>query len=438
MNILEIISKKRDKHELSSGEINWFVKEYTNGAVADYQASALLMAIYLNGMSRRETIDLTMAIMHSGEQLDLHDTLDFVIDKHSSGGVGDKTSLVVLPLVAACGVPAAKLSGRGLGYSGGTLDKMESIPGWTPNLSIDQIKAQVADIGLVLAGQTASLAPADGKLYALRDVTSTVGCLPLIASSIMSKKLAAGGDGIVLDVKIGSGAFVKTVEEGRLLAETMVNIGHDAGRNTVAVLSDMNQPLGNAAGNSLEVAEAIRTLRNDRSSPDDFWEHCLKIGSYMLYLAGRAETLEACEARLIEARDSGDGIEKFRQMVTAQGGSGDIIDNLDRLPQANFIADVTATSTGYIKQIDTENLGWAVVNLGGGRRQKTDPINPAVGFVMPVKVGDFVVKGQVLATIHADNVGGFNQAKQLILSSIQIVGEKVDKLPLFYGVVNSS
>lgn len=436
MNILEIISKKRDKQELTTDEINFFIEGYTAGTIADYQASALLMAIYINGMGRRETVDLTMAMTHSGEMLDLHDTLDFVIDKHSSGGVGDKTSLVVLALVAACGVPVAKMSGRGLGYSGGTLDKMESIDGWTPNLPIEKIKAQAADIGLVLAGQTASLAPADGKLYALRDVTATVGCMPLIAGSIMSKKLAAGGDGIVLDVKIGSGAFVKTLEEGRTLAQIMVNIGKDAGRKTVAILSDMNQPLGHAAGNGLETLEAIQTLKNDPATPADFWEHCLEIGSYMLFLAGAADNPEMGKAMLTDARDSGRAFEKFKQMIVAQGGSSAVIDDPSQLPRANIIKPVVAARSGCIQQIDTEKLGWTVVHLGGGRVQKTDKIDPSVGFVMPIQVGDQVTAGETLATIHAADEAGFEQAKQSILESIQIGDDQTDPLPLFYGIVD--
>ncbi len=435
MNIVEIISKKRDNHELSAEEIGWFIQAYTAGEVADYQASALLMAIYINGMSRRETVDLTLAMVASGETLDLHDTLDFVVDKHSSGGVGDKTTLVVLPLVAACGVPVAKMSGRGLGYSGGTLDKMEAISGWTSNLPIDQIKKQVTDIGLVLAGQTASLAPADGKLYALRDVTGTVGCMPLIASSIMSKKLAAGSDAIVLDVKIGSGAFIKTLEDGRRLAEIMVNIGKDAGRKTVAVLSDMNQPLGHAAGNGLETHEAILALKNDPATPADFWEHCLKIGSHMLVLAGKADGLEAAEALLTEARDSGAALEKFKQMVAAQQGDISQIDDPSTLPQAGYMADVVATQAGTIQSMDTEMLGWTVVYLGGGRAQKTDEIDPAVGFVMPVRVGDKISKGERIATVYAKNQAGYERAKKSILNSIKIGPDEVDPLPHFYGVV---
>ncbi|MEM9777432.1 MAG: thymidine phosphorylase [Chloroflexota bacterium] len=435
MNIVEIISEKRDKQMLTTGEIDWFIKKYTAGDIPDYQASALLMAIYINGMSRRETIDLTLAMVASGETLNLHDTLDFVVDKHSSGGVGDKTSLVVLPLVAACGVPVAKMSGRGLGYSGGTLDKMEAISGWTPNLSISQIKKQVTDIGLVLAGQTASLAPADGKLYALRDVTGTVGCMPLIASSIMSKKLAAGSDAIVLDVKIGSGAFIKSLEDGRKLAEIMVNIGKDAGRKTVAVLSDMNQPLGHASGNALETLEAILALKNDPATPADFWEHCLKIGSHMLVLADKADSLEAAEDMLKQARDSGVALEKFKQMVGAQGGDVSQIDEPSKLPQAPVIADVVATKSGYIRSMNTEQLGYAVVNLGGGRVQKTDVIDPAVGFVMPVRVGDSINAGDSIATVHAKDEESFEEAKQAILRSVKIGAEPVEPLPYFYGVV---
>ncbi len=435
MNIVEIISKKRDKQELTAEEINWFIQAYTAGDIADYQASALLMAIYINGMNRRETVDLTLAMVASGETLDLHDTLDFIVDKHSSGGVGDKTTLVVLPLVAACGVPVAKMSGRGLGYSGGTLDKMEAISGWTPNLPINKIKSQVAEIGLVLAGQTASLAPADGKLYALRDVTATVGCMPLIASSIMSKKLAAGSDAIVLDVKIGSGAFIKTVEDGQTLARIMVNIGKDAGRKTVAVLSDMNQPLGHAAGNGLEVYEAIQALTNDPATPADFWNHCLKIGSYMLVLAGRADGLSAAEKLLQDARDDGSAFEKFKQMVAAQSGDLTMVDDPSKLPKAGFIADVLAETSGFIQAVDTEKLGYAVVFLGGGRVQKTDQIDPSVGFVMPVKVGEPISAGEPLVTVHAADQAGFERAKQSILESIQIGGEKVASLPHFYGVI---
>ncbi|MBE2224041.1 MAG: thymidine phosphorylase, partial [Anaerolineae bacterium] len=318
MRMVDLISIKRDGGELSTAEINWFITEYTADNIPDYQVSALLMAIYLRGMNRRETVDLTLAIASSGDQLDLHDVAPFVVDKHSSGGVGDKTTLVVQPIVAACGVPVGKMSGRGLGSSGGTLDKMESFTGWSCQMSLDQFKAQLADIGLVLAGQTAKLAPADGKLYALRDVTGTVASTPLIAGSIMSKKLAAGADAIVLDVKVGSGAFMPTVEAAKELAQIMVNIGNDAGRKTAALISDMNQPLGNAIGNALEVKEAIETLQG--GGPEQLWAHVLDISAYMLLLAGKAATLDEAKEMARAVRANGAALQKFRAMVGAQGG----------------------------------------------------------------------------------------------------------------------
>ncbi len=352
MNIIDIIAQKRDGNALSTEQINWFIEQYTNGSITDYQASALLMAIYIRGMSRNEIIDLTQAMADSGDQLSLHDVADYIVDKHSSGGVGDKTSLVVLPLVAACGVPVGKMSGRGLGSSGGTLDKMESISGWSGELSLQQFRTQLREIGIVLASQSADFAPADGKLYALRDVTATVSSIPLIAASIMSKKLAAGADGIVLDVKVGSGAFMKTLEEARELAEIMVTLGKDAGREAIAILSDMNQPLGHAVGNALEVREAIATLR-DHEPPADFWEHCLLIAAHMLYLAGKADTLDKCRDLVRSARDKGKAFSKFRAMVEAQGGDIAQVDHPERLPQAVMEEPVYAPRSGYVAAIDT-------------------------------------------------------------------------------------
>ena len=365
MNITDLITQKRDGEELSTEQINWFIEQVTEETIADYQTAALLMAIYIQGMSRREIGDLTLAMAASGDQLDLHDIADYVVDKHSSGGVGDKTSLVVLPLVAACGVPVGKMSGRGLGSSGGTLDKLESFTGWSSGLSIDGFRQQLSEIGFVLAGQSADLAPADGKLYALRDVTATVSSVPLIAASIMSKKLAAGADGIVLDVKVGSGAFMKTVEEARELATIMVNIGKDAGRDTVAILSDMNQPLGHAIGNALEVQEALATLRND-NPPADFWEHCLHSAAYMLLLAGSAETLDECRVLARAARDNGKALKKFRAMVAAQGGDPALVDDPTKLPEAVLVEPVYAPFDGTIAAIDAEAVGWAGVHLGAG------------------------------------------------------------------------
>ncbi|MEI2607879.1 MAG: thymidine phosphorylase [Candidatus Promineifilaceae bacterium] len=433
MRMVDVISIKRDGGELSTEAIQWFIQGITEGIVPDYQAAALLMAIYLQGMSRRETVDLTLAMAHSGDQLDLHDTVPFTIDKHSSGGVGDKTTLVVQPLVAACGVPVGKMSGRGLGSSGGTLDKMESIRGWSCDLSLPQFKQQLHDIGLALAGQTAHLAPADGKLYALRDVTGTVASMPLIAASIMSKKLAAGADAIVLDVKLGSGAFMPTVAKARELAEIMVNIGQDAGRQTVALLSDMNQPLGEAIGNVLEVKEAITTLQG--GGPSDFWSHCLEVAGQMLLLAQKATTLEEAKGLVTEARDRGRAWEKFHQMVQAQGGDVTQIEQPDTWPLAPFVETVNAPETGYAAAMDTHTIGWCSVHLGAGRLVKSDTLDHAVGLVMPLKIGDQVAQGQPIATIHANSPEKLAQARAELLAAITWSEKPVARLPHFYGTI---
>ena len=338
MNMIELIEQKRDDGELSTRQIEWFVDAYSADKVPDYQAAALLMAIYLRGMNRRETVDLTLAIANSGDQLDLHDVVPFVVDKHSSGGVGDKTTLVVQPIVAACGIAMGKMSGRGLGLSGGTLDKMESFPGWTAALSLEQFKKQLSEIGLVLAGQTARLAPADGKLYALRDVTGTVANVSLIASSIMSKKLAAGADAIVLDVKMGQGAFMATLSDARELARLMVDIGKDAGRETVALISDMNQPLGHAVGNSLEVQEAITTLHGE--GPADLRAHCLEVAGLLLFLGSKASSLVEAKQLADGALKDGQALAKFRMMVERQGGQTELVDYPEKFPKAPFVETV--------------------------------------------------------------------------------------------------
>ena len=434
MNMIDIIAQKRDGGELSSEQINYFIEGYTAGEIPDYQAAALLMAIYINGMNRRETVDLTLANARSGAQLDLHDVAPFVVDKHSSGGVGDKTTLVVQPLVAALGVPVGKMSGRGLGSSGGTLDKMESIDGWSFELPLDQFRQQLGDIGLALAGQSVSLAPADGLLYALRDVTATVSNKSLIAASIMSKKLAGGADGIVLDVKTGSGAFMQTEEDARELAQIMVAIGEDSGRRTIALLSDMNQPLGHAIGNALEVKEALDTLRGD--GPEDFWQHCLKVAGYMLLLAGKAETIEEAEQLATAARDDGRALAKFREMVAAQGGDVAQIDNPDLLPQARFVEDIVILRDGYVAAMDTAELGWASVNLGAGRLVKSDAIDHAVGFTLSAKIGDRVSAGQVIGTVHANDTAKLEEARKEILEAIELSDTPVEPSPNFYGVVS--
>ena len=433
MRMVEIIEAKRDGKQLTTEEIEWFVRAYTAGNVPDYQAAALLMAIYFQGMDRRETVDLTLAMARSGDQLDLHDTVPFVVDKHSSGGVGDKTTLVVQPLVAACGVPFGKMSGRGLGSSGGTLDKMESFAGWSADLSLPRFKEQLRDIGLVLAGQTANLAPADGELYALRDVTGTVANVSLIAASIMSKKLAAGADAIVLDVKVGKGAFMPDLGAARELARLMVDIGQDAGRKTVALIADMNQPLGHAVGNALEVKEALATLNGD--GPADFWNHCLEIAGNLLLLAGKCANLDEGKDLASAARADGRAIDKFRAMVVAQGGDGRMVDEPDRLPTATFVEDVTTLSEGYVAGIDAGEIGWSCVRLGGGRLVKAGHIDHAVGKVIPIKVGDYLQTGDLIGTIHANDPAALAAAKQELSQSIAWSEEKVTPLPHFYETV---
>lgn len=436
MRIVDIIAKKRDGKALSTDDIRWFIQRYTDDLVTDYQAAALMMAIYLQGMTPRETVDLTLAMARSGDWVDLHNIVPYAVDKHSSGGVGDKTSLVVLPLVAACDVPVAKMSGRGLGFSGGTLDKMESIPGWSPNVPLPHFKRQIEDVGLVLAGQTANLAPADGKLYALRDVTATVSSIPLIAASIMSKKLAAGADGIVLDVKVGSGAFMKTAEQARHLAQTMVSIGQDAGRDTVALLSNMNQPLGYAVGNSLETAEAIHVLQNAPDTPVDFWEHCQEVAAYMLVFAKRANNIEEAKQLIVEARDSGRGLEKFREMVRSQGGDVSFIDQPDLFEKAPIIVELKAKKSGYISQIDTDVIGWTCVRMGGGRAEKGEDIDPAVGMIIQHKVGDQIQAGDTIAVIHARTVETQAIAERDIRRAFHLSQTPIPPLPQFYGVIS--
>jgi pyrimidine-nucleoside phosphorylase len=431
--MVDLIEKKRDGLALTTAEIEWFVQGVAGETIPDYQTAALLMAIYLRGMTRQETVDLTLAMAHSGDQLDLHDVAPFVVDKHSSGGVGDKTTLVVQPLVAACGVPVGKMSGRGLGSSGGTLDKMESFAGWRLDMSLTQFKRQLAEIGLVLAGQTADLAPADGKLYALRDVTATVASMPLIAASIMSKKLAAGADAIVLDVKVGSGAFMPTVAAAQELAQIMVNIGCDAGRQTVALLSDMNQPLGHAIGNALEVQEAIVTLQG--GGPADFALHCELVAGHMLLLAGRAASLPEAMDLAADVRANGRALEKFRQMVQAQGGDGRVVDTPALLPQAALVEPVLAPRDGVVAAMDTGKIGWAAVHLGGGRLVKSDRIDHAVGFVLPAKVGRRYTAGDVMGWIHANDAGKLAQAREELLAAIVWSDTAVEPLPHLYGTV---
>lgn len=430
MRMVEIIEKKRDGGALSTEEIYFFVQGYAEGAIPDYQASALLMAIMLRGMSDAETRDLTLAMAHSGETLDLQDAASFVVDKHSTGGVGDKVTLVIGPAVAACGLPVGKMSGRGLGFSGGTLDKLEAIPGFHSDLSVAEFKQQLREIGLVLAGQSVNLAPADGKFYALRDVTGTVPSLPLIVSSVMSKKIAAGADAIVLDVKTGSGAFMKTVAEAEQLAESMVRIGREVGRKVVALLSDMNQPLGWAVGNGLEVREAMDTLHG--AGPQDFREHCLVVGGEMLALGGVARDALHGRALAAEAIDSGAAWQKFRQMVIAQGGDVRYLDEPQRFPAARIVRAVSAPCNAYLARVQTDEIGMVVVGLGGGRLQKGDPVDHAVGLMLHLKVGEWINAGEPLFTIHASDEARCAEAESRVLAALAFSETPVEPLPLFY------
>ncbi len=434
MRITEIIEKKRDAGELTTDEINFFVNGYTHGEIPDYQAAAWCMAVYFRGMTHRETADLTLAMAHSGDLLDLHDIAPIVVDKHSSGGVGDKVSLVVAPLVAASGLPVGKISGRGLSFSGGTLDKLESIAGFRVNLSEADFRQQLRLHGIVVAGQTADLAPADGKLYALRDVTGSVPSLPLIASSIMSKKIAAGADAIVLDVKCGSGAFMKTPDQARDLAETMVNIGKELRRKVVALIGDMEQPLGYAIGNALEMKEAIDTLHGH--GPADLTEHCLVVASHMLHLGEKVKSLDEGRALAEKMLATDAAWNKFVEWIAAQGGDEQMVQQSDRLPRASIVRIARTDRSGYVQSINALEVGLTSVDLGAGREKKGDPIDHAVGIILHVKVGDAVGVDQSLFTIHANDQARAAAAEDRLRRAVQISESPVKPLPLFYGTVS--
>ena len=430
LNAVDIIIKKREKGELTKEEIKFFVDGFTRGEIPDYQVSAWAMAVLLNGMTQNETTDLTMAMANSGEILDLSGVVDIAMDKHSSGGVGDKTTLVVLPIVVACSLPVGKMSGRGLGFSGGTLDKMESIPGFRVNLSTDEFKRQLKSKGIVLTGQSLELAPADGKLYALRDVTGTVQSIPLIASSIMCKKIAAGAQAIVLDVKVGLGAFMETLSEARNLASLMTDIGRLSGCKVVTLLSDMNQPLGEAVGNSLEVIEAINTLHNH--GPADFREHCLKISAHMLLLGKRAPDLESGRRMAETAIASGAALEKFRVLVRAQAGDVSFVDVPGKFPRAKIIEVVRANRSGFLARVHARLFGEAAVALGAGRTRKGDQVDHAVGIIIHRKVGDRVAMSEPLYTIHANEAIKQAEASEWLREAIGWSDQPVAALPLFY------
>lgn len=428
----DIIHKKRNGGELSEEEIRFFIEGYTDESIPDYQAAALCMAVYFRGMTPKETSILTLAMAESGDQIDLGGIEGFTVDKHSTGGVGDKTSLIVVPIVASCGGKVAKMSGRGLGHTGGTVDKLESIPGFRTELNPDDFIKQVNGIGLCIVGQTGELAPADKKLYALRDVTATVESIPLIASSIMSKKLAAGSKGIVLDVKTGSGAFMKTVEESENLAKEMVAIGKSAGRSVTAVITNMDIPLGDSVGNSLEVIEAIKTLKGEGES--DLTEVCLTLAAQMLSMV-TGEDEKTCYSMAKDAIDNGLAINKLREMISAQGGNANVVDDYSLFKQPKYTAEIFSERDGYIEHTDAEKIGIASVILGAGREKKGDPIDPSAGIVLKKKTGDYVKKGEPLAVFYTDDEGKIEGAKQEFLDAFTFGNERTQPQKLIYKII---
>ena len=436
MRMYDVIMKKREGGELSTEEINFFIQGYTKADIPDYQVSALMMAIYFRGMNKRETADLTMAMVNSGQVMELASIEGKKVDKHSTGGVGDKTSLVLAAMVAAAGVPVAKMSGRGLGHTGGTIDKLESFPGFTVTMTPEQFLDNVRQHGIAIGGQTSALAPADKKLYALRDVTATVDNLSLIASSIMSKKIAGGADAIVLDVKTGSGAFMKDLDSSFALAREMVDIGCNVGRETVAVVTDMDQPLGFAVGNILEVREAIETLRGN--GPSDLTRLCMTLGSHMLVLGGLASKTDEARSVLEEIISSGKGLAKLKEFVKAQGGDPAPVDDPSFFPGARLINDLTAVTSGYVKRLRADLIGKASLILGAGRETKESTIDLMVGMVLHKKIGDHVTKNESLATVYANDEKRMKEALPIIREAFCIVPEKVEPDILIKGIVHKN
>lgn len=434
MNMYDIILKKRNGHALTKEEIGYFVKGFTHGTIPDYQASALMMAIYFQKMNKEETIYLTEAMMNSGDVLDLSEIEGIKVDKHSTGGVGDTTTLVLGAMVAAVGAPVAKMSGRGLGHTGGTLDKLESISGFSVEMTKEDFIRNVNDIKLAVSGQTGDLAPADKKIYALRDVTATIDNMSLIASSIMSKKLASGADAIVLDVKTGSGAFMKNLDDAFALARSMVEIGNGMGRDTVALITNMDQPLGWAVGNALEVREAIETLQG--RGPEDLYELCLHLGAQMLLLSGLVKDKEEAREKLVEVVDNGLAFKKFKEFVARQGGRLEEIDNPDLLPKAQYIIDVKSDQRGYIQHIEADEVGMSALELGAGRKTKDSIIDLAVGIELVKKVGDRVEVGDIIAKIHSNDMIRAKNAKERLLKAYTFTDKEVSPSQLIYGLVD--
>lgn len=417
MRMYDVILKKRQGIELTDSELQWLIHGYVAGDIPDYQMSAFLMAVIFKGMTPKELGAFTMAMAHSGDMVDLSAIKGIKVDKHSTGGVGDKTTLVIASLVAACGGVVAKMSGRGLGHTGGTIDKMESIPGLRTELSEEEFRNQVNNIGVAVIGQSSNIAPADKKIYALRDVTATVDSIPLIASSIMSKKLASGADAILLDVKVGSGAFMKTIDDARLLAQAMVDIGNANGRIVKAVITDMDRPLGQAIGNALEIAEVIQTLKG--SGPQDLTHECLVMATHLLVMSEKGD-YDNCYSMVQTALQNGAGLAKLRELIVAQGGKGQVVDNTSLLGSARFTYDIRASKAGYIAHMNTEDCGIASVMLGAGRIVKDGPIDMTAGIVMHKKTGDAVVAGDVLATLYANDESLFERAEKAYVQALTI------------------
>lgn len=433
MRMYDLIMKKRKGEELTTEEINFFVDGFTKGIIPDYQASAMLMAIFFNKMNKRETADLTNAMVESGDKIDLSNITGIKVDKHSTGGVGDKTSICLTPLVASLGIPVAKMSGRGLGHTGGTIDKLETFEGFSVELTEEQFMENVNNINIAIMGQSGNLVPADKKLYALRDVTATVDNMSLIASSIMSKKLASGADAIVLDVKVGDGAFMKTPETARELAQEMVDIGKHLGRETIGVISDMDQPLGYAIGNSLEVMEAIELLKGN--GPKDLLELTLTIGSNMLLCAKKAKSEEEARKMLIESIENGKGLEKLKEFIKAQGGDISPIDDFSKFPKAKYVEEVISPVDGYVTKINAEAFGIIAMELGAGRATKESEIDLAVGIVLNKKRGEKINKGDVLAYIHSNSEDKIEKARKSILENMVIKESYNLNIPLIYDIV---
>lgn len=434
MRMYDLIVKKRNGGALSREEINYMISGYTQDRIPDYQMSAMMMAVYFRGMNEAETLDLTMAMADSGERLDLSGIRGIKVDKHSTGGVGDKTSLALIPMVSACGIPVAKMSGRGLGHTGGTIDKLESFPGFSTGISTQQFIGQVNRIGIAIMGQTKDLAPADKKLYALRDVTATVDNMSLIASSIMSKKLAAGADAIVLDVKTGSGAFMKEEADAFALAREMVRIGNGAGRQTRAVVSDMDQPLGRAVGNALEVKEAIETLRG--RGPEDFVQLCMTLGAQMLICGGAAKEEQQARDMLEQVIADGSALRKLAEFVEAQGGDASAVWDPQLLPQAPVTRQILSPAEGYVSHIACDEIGVCSLILGGGRETKDSRIDLSVGFVLQKKTGDAVQRGEVLAVMHGSDPQKMDQAQERFLQAYRFSGQAPAKLPFVKGIIS--